>query len=207
MEMQMSSDNGNILMKLIYMCMDHLMHNPKRAIIILFTVFILTMVAGEMIGAMRNSETVFSPTSVPLVSGKTGDYFTLPEIRDHGAVDLTPHAEITVTPTQEMSIMKTETTIPTDERSVGCSSELNIAAGKMAVIDFPGGYSTEIKVRYRTEDPNIIVGTVKSGDTVYLLDSPACRSGSIWWKINSDREKIIGWIPEKIESKPVIAFK
>ena len=71
----MNSDDGNILMKLIYLCMDHLMHNPKRAIIILFAVFIFTMVAGELIGTMRNSEMIFSPTAIPLVSGITGDYF------------------------------------------------------------------------------------------------------------------------------------
>ena len=111
----MNQDNGNILMKLIYLCMDHLMHNPKRAIIILFVIFILTMVAGELIGAMRNSEIILLPTAIPLLSGKSGDYFTLPEINDHGAVDLTPHAEITVSPTSEVIIVKSETPIPTTE--------------------------------------------------------------------------------------------
>ena len=64
----MNKDNGNILMKLIYLCMDHLMHNPKRAIIILFAVFIVTMITGELIGTVRNSEIVFSPTAIPIVS-------------------------------------------------------------------------------------------------------------------------------------------
>ncbi len=94
----MNNDNGNILMKLIYLCMDHLMHNPKRAIIILFAVFIVTMITGELNGAMRNSEMIFSPTATPPVSGRTDDYFTLPEIRDHGPVDLTPHPEISESP-------------------------------------------------------------------------------------------------------------
>ncbi|MBQ3083469.1 MAG: hypothetical protein IJC47_05985, partial [Alistipes sp.] len=88
-----------------------------------------------------------------------------------------------------------------------CISELKISAGKMAVIDFPGGYSAEIKVRYRPEDPNIITSTVNSGDKVYILDGPVCLSGSIWWKINSDTQKIVGWIPEKIASKPIIKLK
>ena len=203
----MNQDNGNILMKLIYLCMDHLMHNPKRAIIILFVIFILTMVAGELIGAMRNSEIIFLPTAIPLLSGKSGDYFTLPEINDHGAVDLTPHAEITVSPTSEVIIVKSETPIPTAAKTVSCISDLDISIGKMAYIDFPGGFSTEINVRYRTEDPNIVTGTVKSGDKVYLLEGPVCQSGSIWWKINSDSQKIIGWIPEKIASKPLIRLK
>ncbi len=204
----MNSDNGNILMKLIYLCMDHLMHNPKRAIIILFVVFILTMVAGELIGTMRNSEMVFSPTAMPIVSGRSEDYFILPEINDQGAVDLTPHAVITDTPSPEVSVVKTQTPSPTELQSVSCTSDMKITAGKMAVIDYSGGYSAEIKVRYRPEDPNIITGTVRSGDKVYILDGPVCLSGrTVWWKINSDTQKIVGWIPEKIASKPVIALK
>ena len=200
----MNQDNGNILMKLIYLCMDHLMHNPKRAIIILFVIFIVTMITGELIGTMRNSEIVFSPTAMPIVSGKSDDYFVLPEINDRGAVDLTPHAVITDTPTSEMPIVKTHTPTPTEAQPVPCTSDLGIAAGKMAVIDFPGGYSAEIKVRYRPDDPNIITGTVRSGEKVYLLDGPFCQGGSIWWKVNVDTQKIVGWIPEKIASEPVI---
>ncbi len=200
----MNSDDGNILMKLIYLCMDHLMHNPKRAIIILFAVFILTMVTGELIGTMRNSEMIFSPTAIPLVSGITGDYFTLPDIDDHGAVDLTPRAEITESPTPVLSTVKIETPSPTAAGTVSCTSGLNITTGKMAVIDFPGGYSAEINVRYQPEDPDIIIGNVRSGDKVYLLDGPVCLSGTIWWKINSDTQKIVGWIPETIASKPII---
>ena len=203
----MNRDNGNILMKLIYLCMDHLMHNPKRAIIILFVVFIFTMVAGELIGTMRNSELIFSPTAIPLESVKSGEYFILPEINDHGAVDLTPHAVITDTPTPEVSAVKTQTTTPTEAQSISCTSDLNIAAGKMAYIDFPGGYSTVIKVRYRPEDPYIITGTVRSGEKVYLLDGPVCQAGSVWWKINSDVKKTVGWIPEKIASKQIIVSK
>ena len=203
----MNSDNGNILMKLIYLCMDHMMHNPKRAIIILFAVFIITMVAGELIGTMRNSDMVFSPTAIPIVSGKSDDYFTLSEINDYGAVDLTPWAEITESPTPEVSIVKTETPAPTADAMFSCVSDLDITAGKMVFIDFPGGHSAEIKVRYRPDDPNIIVGIVRSGDKVYILDGPVCLSGSKWWKINSDTKKFVGWIPEKIASKPIIRLK
>ena len=203
----MNQDNGNILMKLIYLCMDHLMHNPKRAIIILFAVFIVTMITGELIGTMRNSEIVFSPTAIPIVSGRSEDYFNLPEINDHGAVDLTPHPEITETSTPVMPIVKTQTPMPTEAQPVSCTSDLNIAAGKVAVIDFPGGYSAEIKVRYRPEDPNIITGTVRSGEKIYVLDGPVCLVGSVWWKINSDTQKTVGWIPEKTASKPVISLK
>ena len=203
----MNSDDGNILMKLIYLCMDHLMHNPKRAIIILFAVFIFTMVAGELIGTMRNSEMIFSPTAIPLVSGITGDFFALPDIDDHGAVDLTPRAEIFESPTPVILTVKIETPSPTAAGTVSCTSGLNITTGKMAVIDFPGGYSAEIKVRYRPYDPNIIISKVHSGDKVYILDGPVCLSGSIWWKINSDTQKIVGWIPEKISTKPIIKLK
>ncbi len=203
----MNSDNGNILMKLIYLCMDHLMHNPKRAIIILFIVFIFTMAAGELIGTMRNSEMIFSPTAIPFVSGKSGDYFTLPDIDDHGAVDLTPHAVITESPTQKISTLRMETPSPTAAGTVSCTSGLNITTGKMAVIEFPGGYSAEIKVRYRAEDPNIVTGVVRSGNKVYLLEGPVCLSGSIWWKINFEAQKIVGWIPEKIASKPIISLR
>ena len=203
----MNSDNGNILMKLIYLCMDHLMHNPKRAIIILFAVFIITKVAGELIGTMRNTDMVFSPTAIPIVSGKSDDYFTLPEINDHGVVDLTPRVEMTESPTPEVSIVMTKTHAPTAVPTLSCISDLDIMAGKMAFIDFPGGHSSEIKVRYRPDDPNIIVGIVRSGDKVYILDGPACLSGSKWWKINSDTQKIVGWIPEKIAEKPIIRLK
>ena len=172
----MNSENGNILMKMIYLCMDHLMHNPKRAIIILFVVFIVTMITGELIGTMRNSEMVFSPTAMPIMSGRSEDYFILPEINDHGAVDLTPHAVITETTTPEVSVVKTQTPTPTEAQPVPCTSDLNIAAGKMAVIDFSGGYSAEIKVRYRPDDPNIITGTVISGEKVYLIDGPICKA-------------------------------
>ena len=200
----MNQDNGNILMKLIYLCMDHLMHNPKRAIIILFAVFIVTMITGELIGTVRNSEMVFSSTAMPIVLERSEDYFILPEINDHGAVYLTPHAEITETPTPDVLIVKTQTPTPTEAQSVSCMSDMNISAGNMAVIDFPGEYSAEIKVRYRPEDPNIITGIVRSGDKVYILDGPVCLSGFVWFKINSDAQKIIGWIPEKIASKLII---
>ena len=200
----MNKDNGNILMKLIYLCMDHLMHNPKRAIIILFAVFIVTMITGELIGTVRNSEIVFSPTAIPIVSGKSEDYFILPEINDHGAVDLTPHAVITDTSTPEKSALNMKTPSPTATVTVSCTSDLKITAGNMAVIDFPGRYSAEINVRYQPEDPDIIIGNVRSGDKVYLLDGPVCLSGTIWWKINSDTQKIVGWIPETIASKPII---
>ena len=203
----MNSENGNILMKMIYLCMDHLMHNPKRAIIILFVIFAATMITGELIGTLSNTEIVFSPTDMPFVLGKSDDYFILPEICDHRAVNLTPHAEITGTSTAEVSIVNTQTPTPTEAQSFPCTSDLNIAAGKMAVIDFSGGYSAEIKVRYRPDDPNIITGTVRSGEKVYLLDGPVCLSGSVWWKINSDSQKIVGWISERIASKPVITLK
>ena len=194
-------------MKMIYLCMDHLMHNPKRAIIILFIVFVATMITGELIGTMRNTEIVFSQTAMPVVSGKSEDYFILPEISDHGAVNLTPHAEITETLTPEVSNVNKQTPTPTESQSVSCASDLNIMSGNMAVIDYPGGYFAEIKVRYRPDDPNIITGTVRSGEKVYLLDGPVCQVGSVWWKINSDTEKIVGWIPEKIASKTVILLK
>ncbi len=199
----MNGDSGNLLTRMIYLCTDHLMHNPKRAVIILFVVFIITMVTGELIGTMRNPEAVVSPTSVPAVSWRSEDYFSLPEIYDHGAVDLTPHAEITESPAP----VKTETPTPVAEGAFSCVSDLNITAGKMAVIDYPGGYSAEINVRYRPEDPNIIAGRVRSGDEVYLLDGPVCLSGSVWWKINSDTHKIIGWIPEKSAAKPLITIR
>ena len=67
--------------------------------------------------------------------------------------------------------------------------------------------SPDPKVRYRSDDPNIITGTVRSGEKVYLLDGPVCLSGSVWWKINSDSQKIVGWIPERIATKPVISLK
>ena len=203
----MNSDNGNILMKLIYLCMDHLMHNPKRAIIILFAVFIITMVAGELIGTMRNSDMVFSPTAIPIVSGKSGDYFTLPDIDDKGPVDLTPHAVITESPTPEISTLRMEIPSPTATRMVSCTSDLKITTGIIAFIDFPGGFSSEIKVRYRPDDPNIVVGIVRSGDKVYILDGPVCQSGLKWWKINSDTQKFVGWIPEKMATKPIIRLK
>ena len=205
----MNSGNGNFLMKMIYLCMDLLMHNPKRALIILFVIFIATMITGELIGTVRNAEIPFSPPAEASVSGRSGDYFLLPEIIDLGAVHLTPGFEITMTPNPtikpeidsagELTLVETHPEI--------CVSDLNLSTGTIAGIDFPGGYSADVRVRYRPDDPNIIIGIVRSGDNVYLLEGPVCKSGTRWWKINSDTHKIVGWIPEKIESKPIIRLK
>ena len=55
--------------------------------------------------------------------------------------------------------------------------------------------------------PGLPLTIVNPEAKVYLLDGPVCLSGSVWFKINSDTQKIVGWIPEKIASKPILSLK
>ena len=201
------SGSDNILEKMIYLCMDHLMHNPKRAVILLLAFFLITMITGELIGAVREADPVPVPTAAVVVQFDPAGYFELMDISDNGAVNLTPAIEMTETPAPEPAAKPAETESSPEIRASACSSESAAAAGNSASVDYPGGYPAVINVRYRPEDPGIVTGTVSSGDMVYLLDGPVCLDGVRWWKINSDKYKIIGWIPETISDKPVLDFR
>ena len=85
-KMNGDGDTGNILLRIICLFMDNLMHDPKRACIILILIFFITMITGEFIGAAR--ETVHTENGIrataPAETGET--YFDLKEIEDHGPV-------------------------------------------------------------------------------------------------------------------------
>ena len=86
-------DTGNVLIRIIYLVMDHLMHDPKRAVIILLVIFIATMMTGEFIGAARKAEPSESDTKISEITETPGRYFDLKEIQDLGPVYLTPEPQ------------------------------------------------------------------------------------------------------------------
>ena len=83
-------DTGNLLIRIIYLIMDHLMHDPKRAVIILLVIFIATMITGEFIGAAREAIPSESGTGISEITETPEKYFDLKEIQDLGPVNLTP---------------------------------------------------------------------------------------------------------------------
>ena len=202
--MNRNEDEGNLLMRFIYLFMDHLMHDPKRAVIFLLAVFAVTMITGEFIGAVRKAD--------PLSTNRTAEtseperfVIRLREIQDNGPVNLTPETEpILITETEEaLSPFDVPSVIETP--GLLCSEPSEIVPGMDIVIGYPGGYAAEINVRYQPENSKKTVGMVRSGDSVYILAGPVCLSGTRWWKINSDKYRIIGWIPERIGKKPVFS--
>ena len=78
---------------MIYLVMDHLMHDPKRAVIILLVIFIVTMVTGEFIGAARKAETSEAVIRISDITATPERFFDLKEIQDSGPVNLTPEPQ------------------------------------------------------------------------------------------------------------------
>ena len=70
--------------------MDHLLHDPKRACVILMAVFLLTMITGEFIGAARRAVPSTEGAGAVEAAGTAESYFELDEILDLGPVNLTP---------------------------------------------------------------------------------------------------------------------
>lgn len=87
-------DTGNVLIRIIYLVMGHLMHDPKRAVIILLVIFIATMITGEFIGAAREAVPSESGYGISEITETPGRYFDLKEIQDLGPANLTPESQM-----------------------------------------------------------------------------------------------------------------
>ena len=79
-------DTGNLLLRIVYLLMDNLMHDPRRACIILIALFLVTMVMGEFIGAARETVNIEDVIRTAPVTETAESYFNLKEIEDHGPV-------------------------------------------------------------------------------------------------------------------------
>ncbi len=79
-------DTGNFLLRIIYLFMDNLMHDPKSACIILTAIFLITMITGEFIEAARETVNVEGVIRATPVTETAENFFDLKEIEDHGPV-------------------------------------------------------------------------------------------------------------------------
>ena len=86
-----SDETGGLLIRLIFLCMDRLMHDPKRAVFVLLATVIGTLAAGEIIGKARELDRIAMPViEATAVDRQPENFFDLHLIRDNGPVNLTP---------------------------------------------------------------------------------------------------------------------
>ena len=83
-------DSGNILLRIIWLFMDSLMNDPKRACIILIAIFLITMITGEFIGAARETIHADNVIRATPVRATAESYFDLKEIEDCGPAVFQP---------------------------------------------------------------------------------------------------------------------
>lgn len=204
----------DVIMRLISLAVGRLLENPKKTLIVLFIAFIAVLLIGEAIDNSSGFGEIFTQYSMPTHEFKDAqEYFELPEIVDR---TFTPTPTATEKPymwTKTPSVVNavpqaTPTMVPegycTDEQLADLKSRNSIQTDKNVRITYLGGMETTLSVRYRYTDPKVIVGTLKSDDTVYVIDGPKCFSNTRWWKINSGKFKFVGWIPEIVQGKPMI---
>ena len=192
-----NNDTGNLLIRLIYMCMDHLMHNPKRATFILMAVFTGTLITGEVIGRTRITKNEIMPEVLNTPGTMDpSQIFDLKKIIDTGPVNLTPQT----TPSQTPENTGTPISSRTEAVSI-CAEAVKAEIGRTAKISSSGYLPASLEIRYRWYDPYIITGEVAPGDIVVILDGPVCHLSDRWWKIRSGN--IVGWMRESFDSVPV----
>ena len=203
-------DTGSFLVRMINLVINNLMRNPKRALIILFASFAGILIIGEVVTKTRDIDPAKPAPKQPAVYQDASTYFNLNEIKDD---EYTPSVTQTVIIRSNIPLAEvpTKTPQPTEKpvftATPSCTTELEkngLAPGNNAKVTYLGGYYTEVPVRANYRDSNQSVGTVKSGDQVYLLDGPVCYGNQRWWKINVAKYKFIGWIYESVNKMPLL---
>lgn len=200
-------DTGSFLVRLINLAINSLTHNPKRALIILFSVFVGTLLVGEFVGRSRQIDKSAQLVRPTVEYKDSASYFNLQEIKD-----TSPSPTETIFSSDPVVIVRPTKTFTPEESfyitpTPSCTTEIvkgGLEPGKNAKVTYPGGYEMEINIRAALNNSQAIVGSVKSGRTVYLLDGPVCHGGVRWWKVNEIRGKVIGWLPETINNKPLL---
>ncbi len=196
----------DIFMRLVHIFEGRLFDNPKKAAIVVSIGFILVLIIGVSISHVQtannqNSSNVTLATSTPIMS--SADHFNLKEIIDYPPTP-TPTATLPASLDATSSAADGNEATSTPFVCVPDPSRNAPNVGKYAKISYLGGYPVEINMRYRHTDPNIIVGKVSSGTKVYIIDGPQCLQGVRWFKVNSAKDRIVGWIPEIINGKPTL---
>lgn len=203
-------ETGAFLIRLINLGINNLMHNPKRALIILFASFAGILIVGEIVNRTRDIDPAKPTPKPPIVYQDSSNYFTLNDIQDD---KITPSITQTVIVRSNIPLtaVPTKTPIPTEApvytATPSCTTEIfknGIERGKNVKIAYLQGYETEMPVRYKYNDSKTTVGTVKSGDKVYVLEGPVCFGNTRWWKVNAPRYRIVGWLPEFVNKIPFL---
>jgi len=66
-----------------------------------------------------------------------------------------------------------------------------LAVGQMAVVNPPSAN----RVRSEPSRQAALVGEVQPGETVQLIDGPACGDNYVWWKVQNE-QGLVGWTSE-----------
>lgn len=196
----------DIFMRLLHIFEGRLFDNPKKAAIIISIGFIIVMIIGVSItqvhtASHQNQNAVTLATSTPIMS--SADHFNLKEIIDYPPTP-TPTATLPASLDTASSVAVGSEATATPFVCEPDPSRDAPNVGKYAKIAYLGGYPVEINLRYRHTDPNIIVGKVSSGTKVYIIDGPQCLQGVRWFKVNSAKDRTVGWIPSYINGKPTM---
>ena len=205
-----SSDTGNFLLRLINLAIGSLMRNPKRALIVLFSSFAGVMLVGEVVNRTRDIDPSKPTPKPPIAYLDSSEYFILNEIKDDvytpadtPTVIILSNIPLTEVPTRTAVPQETSLFTPTP----ACTTEIQkngVEPGTNVKTAYVQGYETEIPIRYQYNDSRNIVGTVKSGEQVYILEGPVCFGNVRWWKINSAKHKVVGWLPETVNKHPFL---
>ncbi len=119
----------------------------------------------------------FTPTRIIIPSETAGPLPTATDTPTPTATD-TPTSTSTATPT--MTRTMTSTSTPTSTPTLSSGKIVRFLLPEMKIYQIPGG---------------AVIGTIRSGDRVTLLDHTTTQSGLIWVEIR-DSDGRIGWIPE-----------
>ena len=198
----------DIIMQFIHWGEDALFKHPKVLIFLLLACFVTIMLANEGINRSNQAKEALAliPTSTP-IRAAIEYYQNLPDIVN----DKTPLP----TPTEVGQLIKR---MPTETPSSNfgnneddyygvCLEDTSKNAVKVGVdaeITYLGGYASTLNLRYRYNDPQVVVGSVSSGTKVYVIDGPECLQGIRYWKVNSAKDRIVGWIPELVQGRPTM---
>ena len=203
-------ETGAFLVRLINLGINNLMHNPKRALVVLFASFAGVLIVGEIVTKVRDIDPAKPTPKPPIVYQNSSEYFTLNEIKDDKIVPVATQTVI-VRSNIPLTAVPTKTPLPTSTPvytpTPSCTTEIKkngVQPGINVEIAYLQGYETEMPVRYKYNDSKAIVGTVKSGERVYVIEGHVCFANVRWWKVNSAKHRIVGWLPETVNRLPFL---
>ena len=107
------------------------------------------------------------------------------KIEDGFSIGISPQAKASSTPR-----FRHEETGPTCEGANPPGFEVGSIARVKSDPPLPN------RVRVEPYNDTEILGQVEPGETMVILEGPVCSTGWVWWKIQAEKDGLIGWMAE-----------